>query len=142
MSTAWDESPDWLVTRVTPEAEEFFAGTLRGELRLQRCLTCGRHQHYPRMACSHCGATDLEWVTASGRGSVHSFTVIRQNGMPPFSERVPFVVALVDLEEPGARMLAAMPTLDPHDARIGIAVEAVFRSGSEWGAFVDFRAVA
>lgn len=140
MTSAWDESPDWLVTRATPEAEEFFAGTLRGELRLQRCGACGMHQHYPRLGCSHCGGTEITWVTASGRGTVHSFTVIRQNGMPPFSERVPFVVALVDLEEPGARMLAAMPTVEPDDARIGMAVEAVFRPGSERGAFVDFRA--
>lgn len=136
----WTESPGYLVLRATPEAQEFAAGTLRGELRIQRCRTCGLHQHYARIACSHCGAPDPEWVTASGRGTIHSFTVIRQNGVPPFSERVPFVVALVDLEEPGARILAAMPTLAPQDARIGMPVVAAFRPGNEHGAFVDFCA--
>lgn len=138
----WSDSPDYLVPRVSPEAGEHFAGTLRGELRIQRCRSCGLHQHYPRFACSHCGSDSLEWVTASGRGTIHSFTVIRQNGVPPFADRVPFVVALVDLEEAGARMLAAMPTLAPDDARIGTAVEATFRPGNEHGAFVDFRAVS
>jgi uncharacterized OB-fold protein len=134
----WSESPGYLVPRATPEATEFFAGTLRDELRIQHCRACGLHQHYPRIACSHCGSLDVEWITASGRGTIHSFTVIRQNGVPPFDERVPFVVALVELEEAGARMLASMPTLAPEDARIGMAVEAVFRPGNEHAAFVDF----
>jgi uncharacterized OB-fold protein len=134
----WTESPGYLVPRSTPEATEFFAGTLREELRIQRCRACGLHQHYPRIACSHCGSPEIEWVTASGRGTIHSFTVIRQNGVPPFNERVPFVVALVELEEAGARILASMPTLAPDDVRIGMNVEAVFRPGNEHAAFVDF----
>ena len=98
------------------------SGTVRarGELRIQHCTTCGLHQHYPRMLCSHCGKQTLEWITASGRGTIYSFTVIRQNGVPPFNERVPFVVATVDLDEPGARLIASMPSLDPDDARIGM----------------------
>ena len=72
------------------------------------------HQHYARMPVHRTAAqTTLEWVTASGLGTVYSFTVIRQNGVPPFNERVPFVVATVDLDEAGARVLAAMPTLAP-----------------------------
>jgi uncharacterized OB-fold protein len=141
-SEAWDESPAWLVPHPTPEDREFWAGARRGELRIQRCNACGLHQHYARMLCSHCGSLDVGWVTASGRGTVHSYTVIRQNGVPPFNERVPFVVALVELEEPGARILASMPACAPEAARIGMAVEAAFRPANdnddELG-FVDFR---
>jgi uncharacterized protein len=136
----WSESPGYLVPRATPEAKEFFAGTVRGELRIQRCTACGRHQHYPRLYCMHCGADAIEWVTSAGNGTVHSFTVVRQNGVPPFDERVPFVVALVELDEPGARVLAAMPKVAPDDARIGMRVVADIRPGNEHGAFVDFRA--
>ncbi len=135
----WSESPRWLLPAQTPEAEEFFAGAQRGELRVQRCRTCRRHQHYPRVVCSHCGADDPEWVTASGAGVIHSFTVIRQNGVPPFSERVPFVVALIDLDEDGARMMASMPTLAPEAARIGMRVRTDFRDVGD-GSVVDFRA--
>lgn len=131
--------PKYLIPHVTPEAEEYFAGTVRGELRVQRCTSCGLHQHYPRILCSHCGAETLEWVTASGRGTVYSYTVIRQNVVPPFSEWVPFVVVLVDLDEHGARMVAAMPALAPDDARIGMKVHAVFRPGNERAGFVDFE---
>lgn len=132
------EVPKYLIPRVSPEAAEFFAGAVRGELRVQHCRSCGLHHHYPRMACPHCGAPDLEWITASGRGTVHSFTVIRQQGVPPFNEQVPFVVALVDLDEPGARFIAQLPTVAPEDAAIGMQVHTAFRPASAEVAFVEF----
>jgi uncharacterized OB-fold protein len=92
------------------------------------------------MLCSHCGKQTLDWVTATGGGTVYSFTVIRQNGVPPFNDRVPFVVATVDLDEDGARVIAAMPALDPADARVGMRVRAAFRPAGEELGFVDFVA--
>jgi uncharacterized OB-fold protein len=136
--TATPEVPKYLIPRISPEAEEYFAGTVREELRVRHCRACGRHHHYPRLACPHCGSDDLEWITASGRGTLHSFTVVRQNGIPPFHEQVPFVVGLVDLDEDGARFVAQLPDVAPEDARIGMRVRAVFRPASDRVAFVDF----
>ena len=136
---AWTETPQWLVPRPTPDDREFWEGAHRGELRIQRCTTCGKHQHYARMQCSHCGAQTLEWVTASGNGTLYSYTVIRQNGVPPFKERVPFVVACVDLDEEGARVIAAMPDVTPDSVQIGMRVRADFRPATEDLGFVDFR---
>ena len=134
----WAESPKYLWPRANQEDGEFWAGARRGELRIQRCTTCGRHQHYPRMLCSHCGKDTLEWITASGLATIYSFTVVRQNGVPPFSERVPFVVAVLDLDEPGARMIAAMPKLPPEQARVGLRARAEFRPATDEAAYVDF----
>ena len=134
----WSESPNHLVPRPTPEDREFWEGARRGELRVQRCTSCGKHQHYARMLCSHCGQATLEWVTASGLGTIYSYTVIRQNGVPPFNERVPFVVATVDLDEEGARLLAAMPGAEPGGVEIGMRVRATFRAASDEFGFVDF----
>jgi uncharacterized OB-fold protein len=134
----WSESPQWLIPRPTPEDAEFWEGAHRGELRIQHCTSCGKHQHYARMLCSHCGKQTLEWITASGNGTIYSYTVIRQNGVPPFKERLPFVVATIDLDEEGARMIAAMPDLDPDDAQIGMRVEARFRAANDDYGFVDF----
>ncbi len=138
------EIPKYLIPQIQPEAAEFWAGTVRGELRVQRCMTCGLHQHYPRSVCSHCGlgsldAGTIEWVTAAGTGIVHSFTVIRQHGIPPFRTDVPFVVALVDLTEQGARILGRMPSIDPGDARIAMTVRAMFLPASADVAFVEFE---
>jgi uncharacterized OB-fold protein len=60
-------------------------------LSLLRCDACGRCQHYPRVLCIACGATDLSHVAASGRGTVDSFTVIHVEPMR--------VLARVRLEE-------------------------------------------
>ncbi len=136
--TDWSDVPKWLVPHPTPEDREFWEGAHRGELRIQHCTSCGKHQHYARMLCSHCGEATLEWVTASGAGTVYSFTVIRQNGVPPFNERVPFVVATVDLAEDGARMIGAMPDCAPEDARVGMRVQATFRPANDELGFVDF----
>ena len=76
--------------------------------------------------------------TADNRWTVYSFTVIRQNGVPPFNERIPFVVATVDLDEEGARMIAAMPSLDPDLARVGMRVRASYRPAGDELGFVDF----
>jgi uncharacterized protein len=135
---SWEESPKYLWPRPNDTDREFWEGARRGELRIQRCLNCGLHQHYPRFLCIHCGKAELEWVTASGLATIYSFTVVRQNGVPPFSERLPFVVAVVDLDEDGARMIAALPKLDPDAARVGMRVRAEFRPANDESAFVDF----
>jgi uncharacterized OB-fold protein len=137
----WSETPNYLMPRPTRDDREFWEGARRGELRLQRCTTCGLHQHYPRFLCSHCSALTLEWVTASGLGTVYSFTVVRQNGIPPFKERTPFVIAVIELDEPGARILAAMPKVAPDSAAIGMRVQAEFRPADDELGFVDFRAL-
>jgi hypothetical protein len=134
----WSEVPKWLTPRPNAVDREFWEGAGRGELRIQHCTTCGKYQHYARMLCSHCGHDTLEWTTASGNGIVYSYTVIRQNGVPPFNERLPFVVATVDLDEDGARMIAAMPDLAPEDAQIGLRVRAAFRPAPNDLGFVDF----
>ena len=117
----------------------FWAEAAAGRLVLQRCTVCGEAQFYPRALCAHCGG-DTAWEEASGTGTIHTFTVIRQNGVPPFNERIPFVVATVDLDEDGARLIAAMPALDPADARVGMRVRAAFRAAGEELGFVDFVA--
>jgi uncharacterized protein len=137
----WTATPNYLVPVPNEEDGQFWEGARRGELRIQHCTSCGMYQHYARFLCSHCGEATLEWITASGLGTVYSFTVIRQNGVPPFRERVPFVVATVDLDEAGARVIAAMPTVVPDRASCGMRVRATFRAASDEIGFVDFAEV-
>src|SRR5690242_11317094 len=68
----------------TGVAAEYFAAVEQGELRYQECPECGTRQLYPRELCIGCGA-EPRWAVASGRGKVHTFTVVRQNLSPPFS---------------------------------------------------------
>jgi uncharacterized protein len=102
-------------------SQEYWDGLQRGELRLQHCPACSRLQFYPRALCAHC-AGDVEWVTASGHGTVHTFTVVRANPAEPFRSLVPYVLAIVRLDE-GPQMMTNIIGCPPDDVRIGMPVE-------------------
>jgi uncharacterized OB-fold protein len=84
----------------------------RGVLLLQRCGSCGRHQHYPRPFCLGCGSDDVGWVEAGGGGTVYSLTTVRLAVLARLEP--PYDVALVDLDE-GVRLLGRVV-----GARVGI----------------------
>ena len=100
----------------------FWEAAARGELLYQECPTCGHRQFYPRALCTACGA-DPEWAEASGRGTVHTFTVVRQYGTPPFKDELPYVVAVIELDE-GVRMIGNVTDCAVDAVRVGMAVEA------------------
>jgi uncharacterized protein len=96
----------------------FWEGTTRGELLVQRCPSCGHHQFFPRALCMACAA-EPEWVRASGRGTLHTYTIIQQNRTPPFDALSPYVVGIVELEE-GPRMMTNVIGCDPSEVRVGM----------------------
>jgi uncharacterized OB-fold protein len=77
--------------------QEWWDATRDGRFLLQRCAACGNRQHYPRNICVACGATDLAFDEATGRGTVYSHTTVRRPPHPAFTP--PYIVALVRLEE-------------------------------------------
>ena len=105
---------------VHPEAE-FFAFLEGGRFMIQRSRETGRYFFYPRVAEPGTGCTDLEWLEASGRGTVYSSTVIRQK--PPTPS---YNFALIDLAE-GPRLASRVDGIDPEAVRIGMAVRAVIK---------------
>jgi uncharacterized OB-fold protein len=106
------------------ESEPFFDAARENKLLIQRCPSCGKHQFYPRKICKHCGSPDVEWVEASGRGVVHTYTVIHR-GMPGWREEGPYVAAIVELAE-GARMTTNIVDCAPDDVSIDMPVAVKF----------------
>lgn len=104
--------------RVHPE-QEFFAYLEQGEFMLQRSRSSSNFLFYPRVAEPGTGAMDLEWVKASGAGTVYSTTVIRQK--PPKTD---YNLALIDLAE-GPRMMSRVQNILPDQVKIGMSVRAL-----------------
>lgn len=103
-----------------PGPEKLYRDALEQDrFQIQRCRACGRHVFYPRALCPHCGAADLEWVPASGRGTVYSTTVIRRRK----EEGGDYNVALIDLAE-GPRMMSRVEGVAPTEVKIGMSVTA------------------
>ena len=124
----------------TPETQHFWDGTRAGELRLQRCNACGKVYFPPRPFCPACGSLSIEWVQASGRGTVYSYTINRRGGgdLPEYKEAPPYVLAYVQLEE-GPRIMTNIVDCDVESVRIGQAVEVVFHDTGAGTALPRFR---
>jgi uncharacterized OB-fold protein len=110
------------------DSRPYWEGLARGELRIQRCRTCAKAVFYPRAICPHCHSDQLEWIAASGKGTIYTYTVAHQ-AFGAFAEDVPFVVALVELEE-GARMMSRIVDAPRERVSIGAAVEVTFEKGT------------
>ncbi len=107
------------------DTKPFWDGIAAGELRLQRCTTCGMAVFYPRAVCPHCLAAPLTWFTAQGTGRVYSYTVAHR-AYGEFADQAPFTVALVDLDE-GVRMMTRIVDAAPGVVEIGLPVEMTVR---------------
>lgn len=106
-------------------SHEFFDAAREKRLLIQRCAECEKHQFYPRQVCVHCGSGSVEWTEASGRGVVHTFTVIHQQGMPGWRDETPYVAAIIELAE-SVRMTSVVVDVEPSSVEIGMPVEVTF----------------
>ena len=82
-----------------PDTGPFWAATAQQRLTYPRCRSCGQVVFYPRRHCNACLSTDLEWLQASGSGTVYTFSVVRQSYHPFFRALVPYAVGWIDLDE-------------------------------------------
>ena len=103
------------------ETRAYWEGAGRHELVLQRCVACGATQHRPRALCATCLSERIEHFVASGRGTLHTYTVTHQNQAPGFREALPCVLAVVQLDE-GPRMMTNLVGCAPDAVRIGMPV--------------------
>ncbi len=123
---------------VQPWARPFWDAAREHRLLLQHCADCDQPIHYPRIACPHCGSPRLDWRPASGRASVYSYTVVVSNAPSAFLDDMPYVVAVVELEE-GVRMLSNIVGCDADRLRCDMAVEVVFEKLNDEFTLPKFR---
>lgn len=118
------------VPHPTAESQPYWDGAAEGRLRLQRCTSCGAFRHYPRLVCDRCYSLGVEWVEASGRGAVHSWTVAHHAFHPAFKAELPYTLLIVDLEE-GPRAMGHLDPNSPDRPRIGMKVRVRFERNEE-----------
>lgn len=124
---------------VNLETKPFWDATAEGKLLLRHCTACGFTIWYPRDLCPECRSTATEWVEASGRGTIYTFTVTRR-GQGRWRDVSPYVLAYVELEE-GPRVMTNIVDCDPATLAIGQAVEVTFDDTGEGAALYRFRPV-
>jgi uncharacterized OB-fold protein len=112
------------------ETQPFWDGAREGRLVIRRCNTCGEAFFYPRPFCPKCWSADVGWIDASGRATLYTWSIVHVNDLPPFHERVPYVAAIVTLEE-GPRMITNVVGVDFDDLDADMALRVTFRSISD-----------
>ncbi len=112
---------------IDEESKPFFDGLAAHEIRLLRCSSCGSFFFPPLEVCPNDFSSGFEWTAASGRGTLHSWAVMHQVYRPQLTDKVPYLIAQVELEE-GPRMPTSLRNVTPEQLRIGLPLEAVYET--------------
>ncbi|MER3397829.1 MAG: hypothetical protein C4315_07000 [Chloroflexota bacterium] len=123
-----------------PESDFYWEKCRQHELWLRKCNDCQKAYFYPRDICPHCFSRKTTWVKASGRGTLYTYAIVYRPPSPAFRDKVPYVVALVELEE-GPRMPTNLVGIEPDPAKIkiGMPVMVDFEDVSETISLPVFR---
>lgn len=132
------DEPNKPAPEVNPWAKPFWEAARENRLIIQKCADCSQHVFYPRMLCPQCFSKNLQWVEASGRGTIYSYTVVMNNSPSVFIKDIPYVVALIKLEE-GVQMLSNIVECDSEEVRCDMPVEVTFEKLNEDFTLPKFR---
>jgi len=108
------------------ETQPFWDAARERRLLIKRCNACGEAYFYPRNFCPKCWSDDTSWEEASGRATLYTWSIVYRNDLPPFGERVPYVAAIVDLEE-GPRMITNVEGCEFDDLKAGMHLVVDYR---------------
>jgi uncharacterized OB-fold protein len=109
-------------------------------LVLPKCRSCDEVYFFPDDFCPCCLSEDIQWIEASGKGRIHTYSVVERPPSPRFSDDVPYIVAIIELEE-GPRMMSNILEIAHEDIRIDMLVEVVFEDVTENVTIPKFRPV-
>jgi uncharacterized OB-fold protein len=126
--------------RPTPETKPYWDACQQHQFLIQRCNQCSHYQFYPRILCTACMSRDVTWVAAKGLGQVLSYTIIHRAISKAYAAEVPYIVALIQLQE-GPTMMSNVVGCDPAKITIGMPVRVAFEDRTEEITVPVFRPV-
>lgn len=124
--------------QVNADTRPFWEGCREHLLKIQKCGNCGRLRWPPGFLCPDCISPAVEWITATGKGRVYTFAVYHQAFHPGFQEELPYVVALVELDE-GPRMMTNIIDCDPAGLACDMPLEVAWEDRSDEFSVPCFR---
>jgi uncharacterized protein len=124
---------------ISPEfTRPFWEAAKRHELVMPRCKTCDQVFFYPRSECPRCLSNHLEWVRVSGRGRLHTYTIVYQPANVAFRDDTPYIYAVVQLDE-GPRMVSNVVQCDLDAVKVDMPLEAIFDDVTAECTLVKFK---
>ena len=124
---------------LSPElTKPFWEAAKRHELMIPRCQKCDKFFFYPREECPRCFSQDLGWATVSGKGRLHTYTIVHQVANAAFRDDAPHVYAVIQLDE-GPRMISNMVECSHEDLQVDMPVTAVYDDVTPECTLVKFK---
>lgn len=124
-----------------PETKPYWEATKNHKFKLPKSKTDNKFFFYPRAVSPYDDMSqDIEWVEASGRGKVWTYSIHNMGPTKAYKGDPPYVVALVELDE-GVKMMTNIVDCDPQDVKIGMEVEVVFDDITEDVTLPKFKPV-
>lgn len=120
-------------------SEPWFAALAEQRLLIQRDPVSGAYQFYPRARIAGHPEREPEWVEASGRATLYSFTTVERVAHSQFRSFAPFTLAIVELEE-GVRMTSWIIETPTDEIHCGMRLQVVFREILEGQVLPYFKA--
>jgi uncharacterized OB-fold protein len=124
--------------KLNADTKPFWDGCSDHELRFQKCTECGHVRWPPSIICPLCYSNQTKWIRASGKGKVFSFVVYHKAYHPAFEADLPYVVAIVELEE-GPHFLTNIVGCDPGAVSCEMPVDVVWEDVTEEFSLPKFR---
>ena len=129
------------IPRPQPESDFYWERARQHELWLRKCNACGKAYFYPRDISPCCFSKDTTWIRASGRATLYTYSIVHRAAHPGFADEVPYVAAMVELEE-GPRLPTNVVGVDeptPEKLPIGMPLEVTFEDITDTIALPKFR---
>ena len=120
---------------------EYWKAAHEHRLSLPQCRACGKYHSYPRALCPFCGSTDLEWQTLKGTGVIYSWTEVFRAPSKVFAEEVPYVIAIIALDE-GPHLMSRIVAPDKAKLAVGARVAVEFEDADAETSLPVFRMVS
>ncbi len=125
---------------INADTKPFWDACGTHQLKIQQCRNCGAFRMPPSFLCPKCCSRNSEWTVASGRGRVYSYVVYHKAFHPAFTGEVPYVAAIVELDE-GPHLITNIIGCRPDEVRCNMPVEVVWDDRTEEVAIPLFRPV-
>lgn len=117
--------------RVNADTASFWEGCREHKLRFQRCHCCGNVRWPAAYLCPECLSSDAELVELFREGVLYSYVVMHKPFHPSVEDKVPYVVATVNLAE-GVRILTNLVDCDLETLRCGDKVRIDFEDSETY----------
>ncbi len=118
----------------------FWEAAARHEFVLHQCQACKRY-YWPASNCLEHGPDHMKWVKASGRGTLHTYTIIHRPFQQSFKADVPYNVGVVETEE-GPLVFTNVVGCANEELRVGMPLQVTFDDVEEGVSIPKFKPAA